>query len=257
MNPVIDARVYEAFADIYDRVMRDVDYDSWSRHILHLAKRFKFEGKKILELACGTGSMALRFAALGYRVVGVDRSESMIRHARAKLASAPFPVHLFCGSMQSLSSLELDRDFDLGTCLYDSLNYILEETELARCFSEVRAHLRSGGGFIFDVTTEYNLLHNFAGYTFAENFEDSSYIWENDYNLENKICVSKVTIFHHEQDRYSKYVEMHEQRVYSTALLTKLLQQQGFEVLGAFHNLTEKPVQTECERIHFVCRKTG
>lgn len=247
--------VYSAFAEIYDLVMRDVDYDSWSRHILELAGRYRINVRKILELACGTGSMALRLAAQGYQVTGLDRSEEMLRWARAKCAAAGLEITFRQGEMEAFSRLPLERDFDLVICLYDSMNYLLTEEDLQRCFQEVNRHLRPAGGFIFDVTTEYNLLHNFAGFTFAENFEEASYIWENEYNLTQKICDSKVTIFLQRHGRFQKHIEVHSQRVYSTHLLSDLLRKTGFEVLGLYHNLTLKSVQDECERIHFVCRK--
>ncbi|HOL95890.1 MAG TPA: class I SAM-dependent methyltransferase [bacterium] len=249
------ADVYSAFAEIYDLVMRDVDYDSWARHVLDLAARYGIQVHKILELACGTGSMALRLAAQGYRVTGLDRSEEMLRRAREKTTAANVEVPFCQGDMEEFSYLALGRDFDLVLCLYDSLNYLLTEEGIRRCFQEVNRHLRPAGGFIFDVTTEYNLLHNFSGFTFAENFEEASYIWENEYNLAQKICSSKVTIFLQRHGRFQKHIEVHAQRVYATRLLMDLLQETGFEVLGTFHNLTLNPVKDECERIHFVCRK--
>ena len=255
MSSSPDEHVYNAFASIYDRVMRDVDYDSWSRHILNLAERYDVKVNKILELACGTGSMILRLASMGYQIIGVDRSKSMLDLAQEKLTNAGIDAPLLEGMMESFSHLGLAKDFDLIACLYDSLNYILEEEGVTQCFEEANLHLRPGGAFIFDVTSEYNLLHNFAGYTYAENFEEASYIWENEYNLAEKLCKSKVTIFTHVDDRYYKHVEMHKQRVYSTKWLTKKLEEKGFQVKGTFHNLTTKPVKTKCERIHFVCVK--
>lgn len=247
--------VYSAFAEIYDQVMRDVDYDSWARHILRLAQRYGIPVRKILELACGTGGHALRLAQLGYEVTGVDRSLTMLRMAREKQANTTVQVDWRAGDMDSFSSIGLSPDYDLVTCLYDSLNYILEEDGIERCFREVHAHLRQGGGFIFDVTTEFNLLQNFAGYTFAENFENASYIWENEYDIVNKICASKVTVFTHTGGQYQKQVEVHRQRVYPTNLLLQFLNDAGFEMCGYFQDLTEKPVKRECERIHFVCKK--
>lgn len=255
MKPQNRPDVYEAFAEIYDRVMRDVDYDSWVRYILVLADRYHISVQKILDLACGTGSMAIGFASLGYEVVGIDRSAIMLKWARKKSSRHKVSIHYLQEDMCSFSSLGLPTDFDLVTCLYDSLNYILDEKGIHRCFAEVHRHLRPGGGFIFDVTTEYNLLQNFAGYTFAENFDTSSYIWENEYDIVKKVCVSKVTVFVKNGERYEKHVENHRQRVYPPTFLTDALEKNGFEVLGAFHDLTEKPVQSKCERIHFVARK--
>jgi SAM-dependent methyltransferase len=247
--------MYEAFARIYDKVMRDVDYASWAQHIENLCKRHNLKVKKILDLACGSGTHALHLLRRGYQVVGVDGSHEMIAQAKRKMAilNQPFPV--FHGKMGAFAQEGIDRDFDLVICLYDSLNYVLEDEGVLACFREVHSHLRPGGGFIFDVTTEYNLLQNFAGYTFAENFDNYSYIWENDYSLDTKICSSRVTVFERKDGQYEEFVEVHNQRVYCTPVLEAWLKETGFTVLGTFHNTTEEPVKPKAERIHFVARR--
>lgn len=255
MEEMKEIIVYDAFADIYDEVMRDVDYASWAQHIANLAKTFKIRGKKLLELACGTGSMAVQLDQKGFVVTGIDRSATMLKHAQLKAKLMDCRIPFYEASMESFSSLGLDRNFDLVTCLYDSLNYLLEEKDVVSTFQEVYDHLHPGGGFIFDVTTEYNLLYNFSGYTFAENLENASYIWENDYDLVKKECSSKVTVFTNIMGKYEKHVELHVQRIFSNQFLTETLQGIGFSVLGMFHNMTEEPVQTKCERIHYVCKK--
>ncbi len=247
--------VYSAFAEIYDQVMRDVDYDTWSQYVLSLADLFQIQVHKILDLACGSGSLAIRLSKMGYDVIGVDFSEAMLLQAERKFKEEEVDIPLYQGTMYSFSHRGIDRDFDLVTCLYDSLNYLLEPEKVKNCFAEVYDHLRPGGAFIFDVTTEYNLLHNFAGYTFAENFESASYIWENEYNIEKKVCISKVNIFLYSGSSYKKYVEVHVQRVYPTSLLADMLSDTRFELLGTFHNITMEPVRNKCERIHFVCKK--
>lgn len=250
-----ESAVYSAFAAIYDDVMRDVDYESWAHHILALAKSHQLPCRRLLELACGTGTLAASLSEAGVSVVGVDKSEEMLRLAREKLRDRGVSIPLYRAPMENLSDLELDPGFDMVICLYDSLNYVTSEEGVFRAFHEALSLLRPGGGYIFDVTTEYNLLHNFSGYTFAENLEHASYIWENNYDIVNKICSSRVSIFHLNGDAYHKHVEVHRQRVYASSWLKQSLETVGFEVLGMYHNMTQKPPKNDCERIHFVCRK--
>lgn len=66
---------YETFAFIYDEVMDDGLYEQW----LAFSKRHLPETtKNILELACGTGALAVAFAKDGYNVTGLDLSEEML-----------------------------------------------------------------------------------------------------------------------------------------------------------------------------------
>lgn len=246
---------YSAFAYIYDRVMRDVDYQNWTEHVIRLAKKFKFKGRHWLDLACGTGTTCLHLAERGYEMTGIDFSSDMLYLAREKARERRLPVVFHQGSMQQFTQEEVPDDFDVILCLYDSLNYLLKDADIRACFQEVYRHLRPGGGFIFDVTTEYNLLHNFAGYTFAENFDDASYIWENQYSVSTKLCRSKVTIYTLQGDTYERAVENHDQRVYNLPDLMNWLEDAGFENLGQFKDVSLDPPEPKCERIHLVARK--
>ena len=64
------------YADIYDSVYRDKNYDEECNIIRKLFNSYG-DGNvsSVLDLGCGTGNHALRLAAQGYRVAGVDRSE--------------------------------------------------------------------------------------------------------------------------------------------------------------------------------------
>lgn len=247
--------IYSAFAEIYDDVMRDVDYETWSHFIVNLCIHYGFEVNRILDVACGTGSLTRRLAEMGYEVTGIDQSPSMLKRARQYAKEEGLSIHFAEAMMEDFRPARLSKPFDLIVCLYDSVNYLMDAELVAQCFGEAHRHLRPNGAFIFDVTTEYNLLHNFSGYTFAENLDDVSYIWENDYDIINKVCKSKVTIFKPAKGRYDRFVEMHLQRVYPTGTLRRMLEEAGFAILGTYHNMTMKPVQPKSERIHFVCVK--
>ncbi len=246
---------YSAFSLIYDRVMRDVDYPNWCEHVIRLAKQFDFKGKRWLDLACGTASTSLELIPRGYEMTGVDFSPDMLAIGGQKAEEKGYRLPLLQGRMEAFEQEGLPQDFDVILCLYDSLNYLTEPEEVQQCFREVHKHLKPGGGFIFDVTTEYNLLHNFSGYTFAENFDDNSYIWENKYDIRRKFCQSTVTIFYQEDGAYRKAIEDHNQRVYTNDALIAWLEEAGFESLGQFEDVSLEPPEVKCERIHLVARK--
>ena len=76
---------YETFAAVYDEIMDDSLYDKWTDFSLrHLPQ----ETKTILELACGTGIQAVRFAQKGYEVTGLDLSYEMLELAQKKAEAA-------------------------------------------------------------------------------------------------------------------------------------------------------------------------
>lgn len=243
-----------AFARVYDVVMRDVNYPAWSAHILNLCEAYDLPCETVLHLACGTGSLDGLLAGHGLRITGVDQSEAMIEEARDKARIGGYRVEYLVAPMQSVS---LDRQFDLVLCLYDSLNYITAPEQVQEAFRCAFEHTRPGGAYIFDVTTEHNIIHNFANYTFAEDFPDFAYIWENDYVLKSKTCRSRLTIFLREGDagQYRKYVEDHVQCIYPTRTLQSWLKEAGFRLCGIHDGLTMDTPNSRSERIHFVCRR--
>ena len=75
---------YDFFAEYYDELMSDVDYAARARYIDSIIKERKPDAHLLVDLACGTGSMTVEFAALGYDVIGTDQSENMLSKAREK-----------------------------------------------------------------------------------------------------------------------------------------------------------------------------
>lgn len=239
---------------MYDDVMRDVDYRAWAAHILNLCDLYELPHDSVLNIACGTGSLDVVLSAEVRSWTGIDGSAAMIERARAKMEAAGRAADYHVGRMESF---DLGRAFDLTLCLYDSINYVIEEELVRAAFCAARRHTRPGGGYIVDITTEHNIIHNFSNYTFAGNFDEYSYIWENDYKLRTKICHSRLTMFLAAPGggHYTKAVEDHVQRMYDPRRVQRWLRQAGFDVLGAHDGLTTDPMHSRSERIHFVCRR--
>ena len=137
---------YTAFAAIYDRVMRDVDYHNWAEHVICLAKRYKLKGKKWLDLACGTGSTSLEMIPRGYEMTGIDFADEMLAIAAEKAGEEGYKLPLYQGRMEKFAREGLSTDFDMVICLYDSLNYLTEREDVKSCFREVNRHHSPGRG---------------------------------------------------------------------------------------------------------------
>jgi SAM-dependent methyltransferase len=245
--------IYTGFARGYDRIMEDVDFDAWAVHILELAEVHHLPTREILNLACGTGAAEPAWKRSGCVVTGVDQSEEMISIAREKNGD-PEGERFLVGDMRRI---QLGREFDLVCCLYDSLNYLTEPEDVLDCFSVAYDHLYPGGGFIFDVATEANILDNFSSTTYAENKEDFAYIWDNEYNLRTKICRSDFAFFYLDPrtGQFVRRCETHYQRMYTTRELSRWVKQAGLQLLGSYDGFTRRPPGSKSDRIHFVARK--
>ena len=81
------AQQFEAIAPYYDEVMSVVPYAQWVQYLHRLLKRYGWQPRHILDLATGTGTVALLLAAEGYRVTGVDLSAQMLAEAMRKVTA--------------------------------------------------------------------------------------------------------------------------------------------------------------------------
>ncbi|MBI4892924.1 MAG: class I SAM-dependent methyltransferase [Acidobacteria bacterium] len=99
------------------------------------------------DLCCGTGELALNFAAQGIRTFAVDLSPDMCRITREKARAALLPVKVIRADMRAF---RLPRQVDLITCEFDAINHVPRKSDLARVLKCAALALRPGGHFVFD-----------------------------------------------------------------------------------------------------------
>lgn len=105
-------------------------------------------GGRILELACGTGTILLPIASAGIPAVGLDVSVPMLSEAQRKAKDLGLDIEFVHGDMRSF---ELDGRFDLIFVASNSLLHLYESAEIVTCFQTVARHLSPAGRFVFDV----------------------------------------------------------------------------------------------------------
>ncbi len=106
----------------------------------------------VLELACGTGRVALDLAEKGFEVWAVDVSEPMLDQLQAKISRLPAALHSRVHvSCQDMRTFELGRQFALIIIPYRSFQALLTPQEARDCLQRVKRHLAPGGLFVFDI----------------------------------------------------------------------------------------------------------
>ncbi len=192
----------------------------------------------MLDLACGTGTLALQMARQGWRVWGVDGSEGMLREARRKFAGRKLRVTFL---RQDLTSFSLPVRVHLVTSLFDSLNHLLTPRDLSAAFRRVHATLLPGGLFLFDVNNElcYSTAWRRTEVTHGGDF---TIILENEYDARRRRGKSHITIFERKNNLYARFRETVAERCYPAEQISVLLRRAGFQVLeSADFNFTDRP----------------
>jgi SAM-dependent methyltransferase len=154
--------VFENYARYYDLLYQDKDYAQEVQFIHQLIQQYAPEAHQILELGCGTGSHALLLAKQGYRIHGVDLSSEMLQQACDRVSKLPSELSsrlsLTAGDIRSV---RLNQTFDVALSLFHVISYQVSNEDLQSAFETVRAHLRPGGIFIFDVWYGPAVLTNY------------------------------------------------------------------------------------------------
>lgn len=242
---------FDDIAPYYDEVMSVVPYRQWVHYLKKLFKRFGWKPKRILDLATGTGTVALLLAQEGYNVTGVDISSRMIDIARLKAAQhEETRVAFLC---QDATQLALPGRFDVAISLFDSLNYILTAHGLQQAFAGVYRHLEPGGGFIFDLNSEYALEKNlFSQDNFWDEDAGVKHLWTARYNKRTRISTVEMQFYLPDGRAFQ---EIHKERAHRHADVVNFLTEAGFAFLDAYDAYSFLPAGKRSERIFYVARK--
>ncbi len=200
----------------------------------------------MLELGCGTGSLAVELTTLAsYRYMATDASPAMIDVARRKMTKHGAPVQCQVADFRDLT---LEDQFDIALLLYDGINYLVARAEINRMLSSVRRHLRRGGMFIFDQSTPANSLNN------VDSFEDSGESDEGCFARKSRF--DEETNLHHTTFdislRNGEFHEHHVQRAYAVEELRALIAPADWLVIAALDGFTREPATGSSERVHWI-----
>lgn len=241
--------MYNNFANLYDELMDDVDYEKWYLYIENIFNRFKKKPKNILEMACGTGNISYYLAKNEYDLTCFDLSSEMLSIAYNKLNGFK-NVKLL---NQNMIDFNINKKFDSVISICDGLNYILNPNDLLKSFKNVKDHLIKDGIFIFDISSYYKLNHIIGHNTFIEDKDHIYYIWQNYFDHDKNIAEFYLTFFVEEKDgQYIRFDEEHFQKAYKVEEIVDLLKLAAFKEVYCFDGLTFDKPNSESERITFI-----
>ena len=234
---------YEKVSDIFDTLMKKLDYESWSNYILEIANEYIEEDAAVLELGAGNCKIAEFISARYGNYCATDISLSMLESSKKK------DLKKICCDM---TQLPLKAKYDFIFSNFDGVNYILKQKNLLRLFNEVFKLLKKNGVFTFDVSLETNSL-NFVisksvegrsnGYSFkrVSQYNKRSRIHSNHFYITNEFGV--------------EFKEVHKEKIYKIDSYFKLAEKAGLFVEACYDCFTFKDINKKSERAQFVMRK--
>lgn len=226
---------YGEFAEVYDLLTFNVPYDELAGYYAEILKRFA-PGTRVLDIGCGTGSLTVRLAERGFKMIGADASTEMLTIAASKSSE----VMWICRDMENI---DVGGTVDAVISTLDSINHLETPDLILQCFHRVADCLESGGLFAFDVNTVFKHREILGDNTFVYDVDGVYCVWQNYYDKrDNGVDIDLDLFFENEDGSYSRGGESFREIALSAEDYCKLLETAGFDVVNVWEYQTfDKP----------------
>lgn len=138
---------YDSLEEFHDPETYDLEDAGYEEDYLLTEQWARVLGGPLLDLGCGTGRMALRLAAQGYQVTGVDITPEMIARARQKAAAQAVSVEWVVADARAF---HLQKRFPFIFMLENVFQFFPTREDQEGLFARVREHLTPEGCFLFE-----------------------------------------------------------------------------------------------------------
>ena len=237
---------YDALAGSYDQLMTDASYLKRADWLERAFQKSAIPVRSVLDLGCGTGTIACLLAERGYDVIATDISEEMLTQAMGKASVLEERAPMFL--CQSMPRLRLIEPVDAVISTVDSLNYLTRERDIRETFCRVHRWLKGGGAFIFDVNTPYK-LRRMDGQMYMDETEESFCVWRTFFSEKQQVCTYQVDLFQLNEDgTWDREFEEHRERAWSQEQLRQYLAEAGFTNIRFTGDLTHRKAREDEDR---------
>ena len=135
--------MYKELAKYYDLIYKWKDYKKEADKIKKLISKYKkSEGKELLEIGCGTGHH-LKFFENKFSCVGTDINKKMLDVAKKNVKKSVL-------KRLNMIDFRLNKKFDVILCLFSSIGYVKNYSNLRKTISNFANHMKKGGIVIIE-----------------------------------------------------------------------------------------------------------
>jgi len=207
-------------------------------------------GGEVLDVACGWGRHSVSLARAGFRVTGLDLSETLLERGRKRAAAAGVEVDFVRGDMREIP---WRASFDAVLSLYSSLGYFLSDDEDLRVLRGARDALRPDGVFVMETMHRDHIVGDYAARDWWET-DDGLTVWvEREFDAVDGVS--------REWTRWSKGAKSgekyHELRIRTATEWDRLLRAAGLVPIDWYGDWELAPFIHTSEDLIVVCRTAG
>ena len=236
---------YERFAEVYDELMTDIPYAQYVEWISRFAPATQY--KNLLDIGCGTGTLAGLLHEAGYNVTGIDLSEDMLSVASARMNANGISMPLYAMSMDELDGFD---NLDVAIIPIDSINYVKEEANVFETLKRIYESLRDGGQLFFDVHSLFKMDSIFLDGPFTYDDGEITYVWHTEPgDFEHSVYHQMTFFVQTENGLFERFDEEHFQRTFAIKQYEAWLTELGFTSVEVTSDWSDEAPHDESERI--------
>ena len=219
------------FSDFYLRAHADEEGDVEADVQAQAAARLAAcpAGGDLLDVPCGYGRHAIALARAGYRVVGVDRSRTLLAEARRRAGEGP--PELVEADYRELPFA--DASFDAALNLFSSLGYLGDEED-AKVLGEIRRVLRPDARLVIEIMHRDRLVHAFRETDWRMVGAGRLLLEQRTFDAASGVAQTTQTLIDKTGERDSRSFSV---RVYTATELVAMLMRAGFEEAKCYGDL--------------------
>ncbi len=222
-------------AGLYDLFYADKDYilESDFIHQLIVENHGNLSGE-LLELACGTGNHAFCLENKGYNILATDYSDGMINQAKIKGKECSSSVRF--EKLNMLDIVGIPQKFEVVLCLFDSIGYLISNTNIKSVFRQVYDKLKGGGIFIMEFWHAAAMLKEYDPIRIKRwklGSSDILRISETSIDVKTQSCDVRYSIYQTNEDgTYSYLEETQKNRFFLLQEMNNMLEECHFKIVN-------------------------
>jgi len=218
---------YDTLAPAYDAFTAGLrDDDAWLTELELVAQSHGFDGRRVLDLACGTGKSFIPLLDRGYAVTACDISPEMVRRALSKAPDAAVLV----ADIRSLPAL---GQFDLITCLEDAVNCLLHADDMRSLLRGIARSLAPKGVAVWDLNT-LALIRSCFSCDWVADRGEWFFAWHGTGPRDlgpGSVAEARIDTFRRRGATWLRATSRHRQRHWPIAEIKRLAGEAGLEVV--------------------------
>ncbi len=230
----------------YDILMSKVPYPMWVDYYGLLLAKQGLTPDRLLDVCCGTGTVAEMLTAKGFHVTGFDLSEPMIVEARRKEVGIEYHV-------ADARDFHLGKTFEAAYSFFDSLNYIAEADGFRKAIFCIAEHVEPGGSLIFDLNTAYAFEAKMFDQQNQKKGAPIRYRWRGEFDPETLLVKVSMDFVRDGVE----FQEVHVQRAHPHDEVIQNLEDAGFGNIWTYESYTLDRPRKRSDRLHYAAIRLG